>query len=82
MPVVLMSTFSESGQTNIAPYSLRFPHVISGKHAMMLIARGSSNTAQNILRTGLAAINFIPDDKEYLKCCVELDFQEKQPRKR
>jgi flavin reductase (DIM6/NTAB) family NADH-FMN oxidoreductase RutF len=74
MPVVLMTTIAENGQTNVAPYSLCFPHVISGKHAMMLIARGSSNTAQNILRTGLAAINFIPDDKEYLKCCVELGF--------
>ncbi|MFX0103752.1 MAG: hypothetical protein ACFFCS_29590 [Candidatus Hodarchaeota archaeon] len=31
MPVVLMSTISESGKTNIGPYSLCFPYEVSGK---------------------------------------------------
>lgn len=31
MPVVLVSTLAESGQTNLGPYSLCFPHVISGR---------------------------------------------------
>jgi flavin reductase (DIM6/NTAB) family NADH-FMN oxidoreductase RutF len=74
MPVVLVSTLSESGQTNLGAYSLCFPHIIAGEHAMMLIARDSSNTAQNLLRTGLCALNFIPDKRKYVKNCVALGF--------
>ena len=41
MPVVLVSTVAETGQVNLGPYSLCFPHVVTGKgrHAMMLVAR-------------------------------------------
>ncbi|MHA2302040.1 MAG: hypothetical protein ACXACD_13925 [Candidatus Thorarchaeota archaeon] len=55
MPVVLISTVSESGQTNLGPYSLCFPFVIAdqGKFSMMLASRSDSNTALNIKRTGL-----------------------------
>lgn len=76
MPVVLVSTLSESGKTNLGPYSLVFPYVIADecKHAMMLIARSDSNTATNIRRTGVCALNFIPDEKKYLENCVELGF--------
>jgi flavin reductase (DIM6/NTAB) family NADH-FMN oxidoreductase RutF len=76
MPVVLISTLSESGQANLGPYSLCFPHSITGgrDHAMMLIARGTSNTAANIIRTNVCAINFIPDKKKYLKNCVMLGY--------
>ncbi len=74
MPVVLVATLAESGQTNLGPYSLCFPHVISGQHAMILIARSTSNTAINIRRTGLASLNFIPDDREFLENCVVLGF--------
>jgi len=76
MPVVLVSTFSESGKVNLGPYSLCFPHYVAGKgdHAMMLIARGDSNTAQNIIRTKVCALNFIPDKKRYMKNCVMLSY--------
>jgi flavin reductase (DIM6/NTAB) family NADH-FMN oxidoreductase RutF len=76
MPVVLVSTVAETGQTNLGPYSLCFPYRIAGKgrRSMKLNARASSNTAQNILRTGVCAINFIPDKKKYLKNCVMLGF--------
>jgi flavin reductase (DIM6/NTAB) family NADH-FMN oxidoreductase RutF len=76
MPVVLVSTISESGQTNLGPYSLCFPHIITGgkDHAMMLIARGTSNTAQNILRTKLCSLNFIPHKRKYMKNCVLLGY--------
>lgn len=76
MPVVLVSTISESGQTNLGPYSLCFPHIITGgkDHAMMLIARGTSNTAQNLLRTGLCSLNFIPHKRKYMKNCVLLGY--------
>ena len=76
MPVVLVSTQSESGKTNLGPYSLCFPYIITGGHghAMMLISRSSSNTAQNIIRTKVCALNFIPDKKRYMKNCVMLGF--------
>ena len=74
MPVVLISTLDESGQTNLGPYSLVFPYLIAKKHGLMLITRNTSNTAQNLLRTGVCAINFIPDKKRYLKNVVELGF--------
>ena len=74
MPVTLISTLDEKGQTNLGAYSLVFPYIISGNHSMLLISRGSSNTAQNILRTGLAAINFVPDDHKYMKNVVELGY--------
>ena len=42
MPVVLVSTLSDEGQTNLGSYSLCFPHLIAGKYAMMLICREDS----------------------------------------
>jgi flavin reductase (DIM6/NTAB) family NADH-FMN oxidoreductase RutF len=87
MPVILVSTFAESGMINLGPYSLCFPHFIAGDndHAMMLIARGSSNTAQNIIRTKVCSLNFIPDKKKFMKNCVMLGYpgetpEEKMPR--
>lgn len=74
MPVVLVSTVAETGPTNLGPYSLCFPHIISGEHSMVLISRGNSNTAQNIRRSRVCAINFIPDDKKYMRNCVMLGF--------
>lgn len=76
MPVVLVSTLSATLQPNLGPYSLCFPHSITGgrDHAMMLIARGTSNTAENIMRSKRCALNFIPDKKKYLKNCVTLGY--------
>ena len=74
MPVVLVSTLSDEGQTNLGPYSLCFPHIIAERHAMMLICCEDSNTALNIKRTGVCAINFIPDDKKFMENCVELGW--------
>ncbi len=76
MPVVLISTLNESGSTNLGPYSLCFPYIVTGgrKHAMVLITRPTSNTAQNITRTKVCSINFIPDKKKYLKNCVLLGY--------
>lgn len=74
MPVVLMTTISENGLTNIGSYSLVFPFGIAGSHSMMLISRSDSNTAANLRNTGLAAINFIPYDKKYLTNAVRLGY--------
>ena len=76
MPTVLVSTLSESGKTNLGAYSLVQPYYIAGKeyYAMLLECRNSSNTAQNLLRTGKCALNFIPDKRKYFKECVRLGF--------
>lgn len=76
MPVVLVSTLNASGATNLAPYSLCFPYVVTGgkNYSMLLICRPDSTTAQNIIRTGVCSLNFIPDKKKYMKNCVLLGF--------
>ncbi len=76
MPTIMASTVSENGQTNLGAYSLCFPYYIAGKdyYAMIFEVRNSSNTAQNILRTGKVTLNFIPDDKKYFVEAVRLGF--------
>lgn len=87
MPTVLLSTLCEDGSTNLGPYSLVQPYYVAGKdyYAMLLQCRNSSNTAQNLLRTGKCAINFIPDDPKLFKEAVKLSWpgdkpQEKMPK--
>ena len=76
MPTVAITTLSEDGKTNIGAYSLVFPYYIAGKdyYAMILECRNSSNTAQNILRNGKCALNFIYDDKKSFQELVRLGF--------
>ena len=76
MPLVLITTLTEDGKTNIGPYSLVFPYYIAGKdyYAFILEARNSSNTAQNILRSKKCALNFIPDDPKYFKEAVRMGW--------
>ena len=76
MPVVMIGTLSPSGETNLGPYSLIAPYYIAGKdyYAMILECRNSSNTAQNILRTGKCTINFFPDDKKLFKEAVRMGW--------
>ena len=52
---------------------------------MLLSCRNSSNTAQNILRTGKCAINFVDDKPATFKECVKLSWpgdkpEDKMPR--
>lgn len=76
MPTILVSTLADDGKTSIGSYSLCFPYYIAGKeyYAMLLECRNSSNTAQNILRTGKCALNFIEDSRENFKEAVRLGF--------
>ena len=76
MPTVLITTLTEDGKTSCGPYSLISPYYVAGKdyYAMLLSARNSSNTAQNLLRGGKCAINFIPDDRKYFKEAVRLGW--------
>lgn len=76
MPTLLVSTLGPDGQTSLGSYSLCFPYYIAGKerYAMLLECRNSSNTAQNILRTGVCALNFIEDGREDFREAVRLGF--------
>ena len=81
MPTVIISTLCEDGMTTLGSYSLVFPYYIAGKerYAMLLECRNSSNTAQNILKNGKCALNFIKDDRKYFKEAVRLGFPGKTP---
>lgn len=81
MPTVVISTICEDGTTNLGPYSLVQPYYVAGKdyYAMLLNCRNSSNTAQNILRTGKCAINFIDDNPKTFKEAVKLSWPGDKP---
>jgi flavin reductase (DIM6/NTAB) family NADH-FMN oxidoreductase RutF len=81
MPTVIISTLCEDGTTNLGPYSLVQPYYVAGKdyYAMLLSCRNSSNTAQNILRTGKCAINFIDDNPKTFKEAVKLSWPGDKP---
>ena len=81
MPTVVISTLCEDGTTNLGPYSLVQPYYVAGKdyYAMLLCCRNSSNTAQNILRNGKCAINFIDDDPKNFREAVKLSWPGDKP---
>jgi flavin reductase (DIM6/NTAB) family NADH-FMN oxidoreductase RutF len=75
MPVILVCTQSEAGPMNLGPYSLCFPYsVAGGRYQMVFNSRDNSNTAINLRRTGLCTLNFIPDDRKYMRNCVMLGY--------
>ena len=81
MPTVVISTQCEDGSTTLGPYSLVQPYYVAGKdfYAMLLSCRNSSNTAQNILRTGKCAINFVDDKPKTFAECVKLSWPGDKP---
>ena len=81
MPTVVISTLCEDGSTSLGPYSLCQPYYVAGKdyYAMLLCCRNSSNTAQNILRNGKCAINFVDDRPATFKECVKLSWPGDKP---
>ncbi len=84
MPTVVISTLCDDGSTSLGPYSLVQPYYIAGKdyYAMLLECRNSSNTAQNILKRGKCAINFITDEPKYFKECVKLSWPGDKPEEK
>lgn len=84
MPVVMVSTIDEEGNTTLGPYSLLAPYYIAGKgyYAMILECRNSSNTAQNLLRSGKCALNFFPDDPKYFKQAVQMGWPGDKPKEK
>ena len=81
MPTVVISTLCEDGTTTLGPYSLVQPYYVAGKdyYAMLLSCRNSSNTAQNILRNGKCAINFVDDKPRTFAECVKLSWPGDKP---
>jgi flavin reductase (DIM6/NTAB) family NADH-FMN oxidoreductase RutF len=84
MPTVVISTLCEDGSTTLGPYSLVQPYYVAGKdfYAMLLSCRNSSNTAQNILRTGKCALNFVDDKPATFKECVKLSWPGDKPEEK
>ena len=75
MPVVLVCTIAPSGQRNLGPYSLCFPYTVAGKrYQMVFCSRDNSNTGENLRRTGLCTLSFVPDDRRYMRNCVMLGY--------
>lgn len=81
MPTVVISTLCEDGTTTLGPYSLVQPYYVAGKsfYAMLLSCRNSSNTAQNILRSGKCALNFVDDKPATFRECVKLSWPGDKP---
>ena len=81
MPTVVISTLCEDDSTNLGPYSLVQPYYVADKgyYAMLLNCRNSSNTAQNILRNGKCALNFVDDKPKTFKECVKLSWPGDKP---
>ena len=84
MPTVIISTLCEDGTTTLGPYSLVQPYYVAGKdyYAMLLCCRNSSNTAQNILRNGKCALNFIDDSPKMFKEAVKLSWPGDKPEEK
>ena len=84
MPTVIVSTLCDDGTTSLGPYSLVQPYYIAGKdyYAMLLECRNSSNTAQNILKTGKCALNFITDTRKNFKEAVKLGWPGDTPQEK
>ncbi len=84
MPTIVIGTLCEDGSTTFGPYSLVFPYYIAGKddYAMLLCARNSSNTAQNLLRNPRCSLNFVPDDRATFRECVRLGFPGDTPQEK
>lgn len=84
MPTVIIGTIDDNGKTTFGPYSLVQPYYIAGKeyYAMLLCARNSSNTAQNLLKRKVCSLNFINDDRKLFKEAVRMGFPGDTPEEK
>ena len=84
MPLTLIGTIDENGNTSFGAYSLVFPYYIAGKdyYAMVLEVRNTSNTCRGLLRHGKCSINFLPYSKKIFKEHVNLGFPGDTPEEK
>jgi hypothetical protein len=83
MPFALITTVNEAGITSIGPHSLSLPFGVIKHHAMLLITRKDSNTANNLRRTGRASLNFVEvGNKRRLENIVRLGYPGQTPEQK
>ncbi len=84
MPLTLIGTIDDNGNTSFGAYSLVFPYYIAGKdsYAMILEVRNSSNTCKHLLKRGKCTINFLPYTKKIMKEVVRLGFPGDTPEEK
>lgn len=84
MPLTLIGTLDENGNTSYGAYSLIFPYYIAGKeyYAMVLECRNTSNTCKGLLRNGKCTINFIPYSKKNFAEHVKMGFPGDTPEEK
>ncbi len=84
MPLTLIGTLDENGNTSFGAYSLIFPYYIAGKdyYAMVLECRNTSNTCKGLLRNGKCSINFLPYSKKNFSEHVKMGFPGDTPEEK
>jgi flavin reductase (DIM6/NTAB) family NADH-FMN oxidoreductase RutF len=70
----LITTVSESGETNIGPYQLSAPFEVIGRGSWMVISRPGSNTDTNVKRTLKCVLNFVEYSEERIKTILEFGY--------
>ncbi len=70
----LITTVSESGQTNIGPYQLSAPFEVIDRYSWMVVSRPTSNTATNLKRTLKCAMNFVEYDEKRIQTTLEFGY--------
>jgi flavin reductase (DIM6/NTAB) family NADH-FMN oxidoreductase RutF len=70
----LITTVSESGETNIGPYQLSFPFEVIERRSWMVVSRPTSNTAKNVWRTKKCVLHFVEYDKDMIKTILNFGY--------
>ena len=70
----LITSVSESGETNIGPYQLSAPFEVIGRYSWMVISRPTSNTAGNVQRTHKCALNFVEYDEQAIQTILNFGY--------
>ena len=70
----LITTVSESGETNIGPYQLSFPFEVIERRSWMVVSRPTSNTAKNVWRTKKCVMHFVEYDEDMIKTILNFGY--------
>jgi len=70
----LITTVSESGETNIGPYQLSFPFEVIDRRSWMVVSRPTSNTANNVKRTKKCALHFVEYNENWIKTVLNFGY--------
>jgi len=70
----LITSVSESGNTNVGPYQLSFPFEVIGRRSWMVISRPTSNTANNVRRTKKCALHFVEYNEQMIRTILNFGY--------